>query len=70
MMCVNFADSRLPELFGAERKHGESARSSVAGARVIVDDIYYLTEPWFQDSVVAQAINNVTMSANYPNPIL
>jgi len=30
-----------------------------AGAKVIVDDVGYLAEPFFQDGIVAQAVNNV-----------
>jgi hypothetical protein len=31
-----------------------------AGSRVIVDDIGYITEPFFQDGIVAQAVTDVT----------
>lgn len=31
-----------------------------AGAKVINDDYAYLTEPWFQDGVISQAIDSVT----------
>jgi hypothetical protein len=33
-----------------------------AGANVIVDDVVYYDEPFFQDGIVAQAINNVVAS--------
>ena len=29
------------------------------GCQVIVDDIYYLAEPYFQDGIIAQAIDKV-----------
>jgi len=32
------------------------------GCDVIVDDITYITEPFFRDGVIAQAVNNVTAS--------
>ena len=31
-----------------------------AGAKVIVDDIIYFNEPYYQDGIVANAVNNVT----------
>ncbi len=34
--------------------------SGGAGARVIVDDIIYFAEPFFQDGIVTQAVNQVT----------
>ncbi len=30
------------------------------GCQVIVDDVLYLNEPWFQDGIIAQAVNDVT----------
>lgn len=33
---------------------------AAAGSRVIVDDVWYLSEPFFQDGIVAQAVNDVT----------
>lgn len=32
---------------------------AAAGADIIVDDLMYLNEPWFQDGVVAQAVDSV-----------
>jgi PKD repeat protein len=32
---------------------------ATAGASVIVDDLMYLNEPWFQDGVIAQALDSV-----------
>ena len=32
---------------------------AAAGADVLVDDLMYLNEPWFQDGVVAQAVDSV-----------
>jgi subtilisin family serine protease len=29
------------------------------GAKVVVDDVVYFSEPWFQDGVIAQAVKNV-----------
>jgi PKD repeat protein len=34
--------------------------TAAAGADVLVDDLLYLNEPWFQDGVVAQAVDSVT----------
>lgn len=33
-----------------------------AGTEVIVDDVAYTTEPWFQDGVVAEAVEEVTQN--------
>ena len=33
-----------------------------AGARVIIDDVLDITEPFFQDGIIAQAVNKVTKS--------
>jgi PKD repeat protein len=33
---------------------------AAAGADVLVDDLWYLNEPWFQDGEVAQAVETVT----------
>ena len=33
--------------------------TAAAGADVLVDDLLYLNEPWFQDGVVAQAVDSV-----------
>ena len=35
---------------------------AAAGADVLVDDLMYLNEPWFQDGVVAQAVDSVANS--------
>lgn len=35
---------------------------AAAGADVLVDDLMYLNEPWFQDGVVAQAVDAVASS--------
>ncbi len=32
------------------------------GAQIIVDDIFYPTEPWFQDGLLPQAVDSVTAS--------
>lgn len=34
---------------------------AAAGADVLVDDLMYLNEPWFQDGVIAQAVDSVTV---------
>ena len=31
-----------------------------AGCQIICDDIFYVTEPVFQDGIIAQAVNTVT----------
>lgn len=35
-----------------------------AGARVIVDDVIYFAEPFFQDGIIAQAVNEVASDGN------
>lgn len=37
---------------------------AAAGSNIIVDDVAYLTEPFFQDGIVAQAVNTVVASGN------
>lgn len=41
-----------------------TALATQAKASVIVDDVNYLGEPFFQDGVISQAINNVTTNNN------
>jgi len=35
-----------------------------AGCDVIVDDVFYLTEPWFQDGIIAQAVDSVVAAGS------
>jgi len=43
----------------ADFAHGIEALASTAGAKVIADDVGYPDEPFFQDGIVAQAIDAV-----------
>jgi hypothetical protein len=43
----------------ADFAHGIEALASTAGAKVIADDVGYPDEPFFQDGIVAQAIDTV-----------
>ncbi len=42
------------------RRQHQSQRSPRRGAKVIVDDVIYLDEPFFQDGPIAAAVNDVT----------
>lgn len=42
---------------------------AAAGCRVIVDDIIYSAEPFFQDGIVAQAVDQVGRVDNHANKI-
>jgi len=45
---------------------GITELATIAGADVIVDDVVYLTEPFFQDGIVAQAVDSVVgMGVSY-----
>ena len=55
------------------QQHREAGTS--AGAKVIVDDLVYVEEPFFQDSVIAQAVEKVapkawTLSAGGTGPTI
>ena len=46
--------------FNGEASFATNIQSlAAAGAKVIVDDVIYLAEPFFQDGIIAQAVNNV-----------
>lgn len=47
--------------FTGQTAFGDNIRALAnAGAKVIVDDIIYFTEPMYQDGVIAKAVNDVT----------
>ena len=49
--------------FTGETGFADNIRAlATSGAKVIVDDVYYFAEPAFQDGVIAQGINDVTVS--------
>jgi hypothetical protein len=46
----------------ADFANGILELANTAGANVIVDDVFYFAEPFFQDGIIAQAINQVVAS--------
>ena len=54
------ADLAFYTAFGGEQSFADGILAlAAAGAKVIVDDVYYSDEPFFQNGVVAQAIQTV-----------
>ena len=47
--------------YGGEQTFADNIKAlAAAGCKIIVDDLFYFTEPVFQDGIVAQAVNTVT----------
>jgi len=54
------ADLAFQTALGGQGNFAQGIRDlAAAGADVIVDDIFYLTEPIFQDGIIAQAVDEV-----------
>jgi hypothetical protein len=57
------ADLAFHTAFGGQANFAQGIRDlAVAGSNVVVDDIFYLTEPMFQDGIIAQAVDEVVAS--------
>ncbi|GAB4398894.1 MAG: hypothetical protein OHK0053_18300 [Microscillaceae bacterium] len=57
------ADLYFATAFGGELTFANNIQALAdAGCKVIVDDIGYFTEPFFQDGIIAQAVDEVTQN--------